>query len=113
MANRPKGDAKVTINGEERIIRLTLGAIAEIEDELDIGLAQLGEVMGAGKIKPISVILYWMLRAGGWSDLKKEDMLTMELGITELMPELKKALSKFTGKTEEELEASEEESEGN
>ena len=93
MSNRARGETRIIINGEERIMRLTLGALAEIEDELNKPIGQIEELVSAGSIKPINTIVYWMLRGGGWRDLDKKDMVDLQLDLGEALEAFKIALT--------------------
>lgn len=69
MANPLAGEVALTVDGERRVAKLTLGALAELEDRLGAGsLADLvarfeGEAFRAADIL---VLVHAGLRGGGW-----------------------------------------------
>lgn len=64
--NGARGEARVRLAGEERILCLTLGALAEIETGLEIdGLAALAGRMRTFSARDLSVVLSALLRGGG------------------------------------------------
>lgn len=70
MANPYAGEVGLVIDGEARIAKLTLGALAELETAL--GAPDLVALMarfegGAPKVADILQVLLVALRAGGWS----------------------------------------------
>ena len=91
MSNHARGEVTLTVNGKPRPMMLTLGAIAEIEDELQMGIGAIGEVMQEGRLKPMLIVVYWMLKAGGWHELTKDDRLQMKFDLQEAMEAFKAA----------------------
>jgi Phage tail tube protein, GTA-gp10 len=70
MANARRGDVAVMIGGEPRVMRLTLGALAELETGFGVeDLTALGVRFAEGKLKSADLIalLGAGLRAGGLS----------------------------------------------
>jgi hypothetical protein len=68
MANAQRGEIAAIIDGEERVLCLTLGALAELEARLGGGdLMGLGERFAAGRVsaRDLIVILGAGLRGGG------------------------------------------------
>jgi Phage tail tube protein, GTA-gp10 len=68
MANRHRGDVPLELDGRRFTLRLTLGALAELEDALGSGdLNGLGERLSAGRLsaRDIIAILEIALRGGG------------------------------------------------
>lgn len=68
MVNPHRGEIGVRIGGEERVMRLTLGALAELEARLDAGgLTALAERFEAGAFRANDLIalLTAGLRGGG------------------------------------------------
>lgn len=71
----------LTIDGEPRTLRLTLGALAELEDSLKTdSLVALVERFEAGKFSSGDVLALIVagLRGGGW-DGRAEDLLCAEI----------------------------------
>jgi hypothetical protein len=68
MANAKRGEIAAIIDGEEKVLCLTLGALAELEARLGGGdLMGLGERFAAGRVsaRDLIVILGAGLRGGG------------------------------------------------
>lgn len=68
MANTKRGEIAAIIDGEEKVLCLTLGALAELEARLGGGdLMGLGERFAAGRVsaRDLIVILGAGLRGGG------------------------------------------------
>jgi hypothetical protein len=68
MTNTRRGDVAVLVGGEPRILRLTLGALAELEASFGVeDLTALGARFAGGKLKSADLIalLGAGLRAGG------------------------------------------------
>jgi hypothetical protein len=81
MANPWAGEAELVIDGQRRVLKLTLGALAELETALETGsLVQLVERFESGGFAARDVLLLLAagLRGGGWdgaaSDLAKADI---------------------------------------
>lgn len=81
MSNPHRGDVDITIDGTVLTMRLTLGALAELEDHLQednlLALVERFE-KGAFKAKDIMALLYAGLKGGGWigtrADLQTADI---------------------------------------
>lgn len=81
MANPHRGEIAAVIDGEERILCLTLGALAELEARLGAGdLNGLGERFAAGRIsaRDLTAILGAGLRGGG-NALTDDDLARMAI----------------------------------
>ena len=60
------GDALITIDGEQHLLRLTLGALAEIEEKIGEGnLDALRERLANPRISDLILILHALLFGGG------------------------------------------------
>lgn len=81
MANPWRGDVALVINGQHHIARLTLGALAELEETLEeeslIALVERFEG-NAFSSRDVLALLGAGLRGGG-SDLSKADLLNAEI----------------------------------
>jgi len=76
MANPWAGEASLTIDGEVRVLKLTLGALAELEAELDRGtLVDLVSRFEGGDVRTRDVLALVVagLRGGGWSGQESLD----------------------------------------
>jgi hypothetical protein len=68
MPNIQRGEISAVIGGEERVLCLTLGALAELEARLGAGdLSGLGERFAGGRVsaRDLTAILGAGLRGGG------------------------------------------------
>ncbi len=69
MANAQRGEVAIRVNGEEQILRLTLGALAELEARLEatslLGLAEKFETGGVSASELISLLAAGIRGAGG------------------------------------------------
>jgi hypothetical protein len=70
MANPWAGEAELTINGEVRTLKLTLGALATLEAEMEADcLVALVERFETGRFttRDVIALLFHGLKACGWS----------------------------------------------
>ena len=70
MANAARGEAEIVIEGEARVMRLSLGALAELEGVLGTGgLAALAERFEGGDFsaRDLLALIGAGLRGGGWT----------------------------------------------
>lgn len=66
MSQHRPGDADIVINGERKILRLTLGALAELEETLGEGdFATLARRFENPRVGDLLVILQALLQGGG------------------------------------------------
>ncbi|MXQ07638.1 gene transfer agent family protein [Alphaproteobacteria bacterium GH1-50] len=86
MANPRAGEVAIRLDGERRVMRLTLGALAELE--ADLGGGGLVEMVrrfetGAFTTRDVLSVIVAGLRGGGWSGDARE-LLTAEIdgGVT-------------------------------
>lgn len=100
MANRARGESELVINGTPHRLILTLGALAEIEDDIGMPIGQLEQVVKEGRVKPVATIIYWMLRAGGWKELKKEDMLELDFDMKDAIKAFTASMKSFSDTSE-------------
>ena len=81
MANPFQGEVALTLNGERRVLKLTLGALAELEAGLEVDtLVGLVERYEAGQFSSADVLRVVVagLRGGGWQG-GYDDILTAEI----------------------------------
>ena len=81
MANPHAGEVGLVIDGERYVMKLTLGALAELEDELGAGtLVELVERFEAGRFSTRDVLMLIVagLRGGGWRGSSR-DLLSAEI----------------------------------
>lgn len=81
MANPYAGEVEVTLDGVAHRAKLTLGALAELEETLGaeslIALAQRFET-GAVSSRDVLAVVVAGLRGGGWQG-RAEDLRTVEI----------------------------------
>ena len=81
MANPWTGEVALTIDGKRQALKLTLGALAELEAELDSGtLIELIERFegGAFSTRDVLALIVAGLRGGGWTGTA-DDLMTAEI----------------------------------
>ncbi|MFZ1991860.1 MAG: GTA-gp10 family protein [Alphaproteobacteria bacterium] len=82
MTNQMRGDVDLRIEGELYRLRLTLGALAEIEYGLGLGsLLELTERLRAPTVADLAIILAALLRGGG-HDMANEALLTRQIDLS-------------------------------
>ncbi|WP_170399810.1 gene transfer agent family protein [Ruegeria arenilitoris] len=81
MANPWTGEVALTIDGERRVLKLTLGALAELEQELGTGsLVELVQRFegGAYSSGDVLALIVAGLRGGG-ANVARADLLSAEI----------------------------------
>ncbi|SFP48850.1 gene transfer agent family protein [Tranquillimonas alkanivorans] len=81
MANPQAGEVALVVDGERHVAKLTLGALAELEAELQEGsLVELVERFEGGRFSSRDVLALVVagLRGGGWRGTS-EDLLSREI----------------------------------
>ncbi|MEO9865124.1 MAG: gene transfer agent family protein [Yoonia sp.] len=82
MANPWAGEVTITVDGIPHVCKLTLGALAELEDTLGedtlVALVQRFE-SGAFASRDVMALIVAGLRGGGWTGTRA-DLLTAEIG---------------------------------
>ncbi len=81
MTNTQRGEISAVIEGEERVLCLTLGALAELEGQLGAGdLVGLSERFAAGRVsaRDLTAIIGAGLRGGG-SPVSDDDIARMSI----------------------------------
>lgn len=81
MANPWAGEVALVVDGERRVAKLTLGALAELEAELNGGsLVELVERFETGghTSRDVLALVVAGLRGGGWQG-DARDLLTSEI----------------------------------
>ena len=82
MANPYAGEVAVWLDGKRHVAKLTLGALAELEEALAAGsLIELVERFEAGRFttRDVLALLLAGLRGGGWGG-EARDLLSVEVG---------------------------------
>jgi len=82
MANPWTGEVALVIDGERRILKLTLGALAELEQALEAGslvdLVARFETAGFSSRDVLALVLAGL--RGGGADVSVADLMTAEIG---------------------------------
>ncbi|MEY1555178.1 gene transfer agent family protein [Yoonia sp. R2331] len=82
MVNPLAGEVSITIDGVPHVAKLTLGALAELEDALDeeslVALVQRFEQQRYAS-RDVMALIVAGLRGGGWSG-RSEDLLSADIG---------------------------------
>lgn len=82
MANPWAGEVALMLDGQRHVAKLTLGALAELEEALEAGtLIELVERFEAGRFstRDVLALIVAGLRGGGWQG-RAEDLRTVEIG---------------------------------
>ncbi|SLN54480.1 gene transfer agent family protein [Roseisalinus antarcticus] len=81
MANPFAGEVSVTVDGTPRVMKLTLGALAELEAQLEadtlVGLVERFE-RGAFSSREVMALIVAGLRGGGWR-VTADELLTADI----------------------------------
>lgn len=81
MANPWTGEVALTLDGERHLLKLTLGALAELEESLDTpSLVDLVERFESGgfSTRDVLALIVAGLRGGGWRGTSA-DLMTAEI----------------------------------
>lgn len=81
MVNPLAGEVAVTLDGQRHVAKLTLGALAELEEALDAdSLVDLVRRLesGAPRSRDVLALLVAGLRGGGWQG-QAADLMTAEI----------------------------------
>lgn len=94
MANRARGETEVNIGGKSYCLRMTLGALAEIEDALGIEcLDDLGGALEKPRAAHLIAVLGALIRGGGQVITDKEVAALPITDITQLGVDIGSAMS--------------------
>lgn len=76
-----RGGVSLEIDGKKYALRLSVGAMAEIEDELDIvSINELSDLLQKGSASDFITILYALAKGGG-VEISKEVIETLDYGV--------------------------------
>jgi hypothetical protein len=96
MTNTVRGDSQLVAGGKSLVMRLTLGALADIENGLGLGnLGDIAERMKSPATRDIAVVASALLRGGGF-DLSPEDVLGLETDVGSLVEAITGAFGSAT-----------------
>jgi hypothetical protein len=82
MANPWRGEVELVVDGETRAMRLTLGALAELEARLETEslLALIGRFeTGEFRVRDLIALICAGLNGGGWR-VREEELVAAEIG---------------------------------
>src|ERR1700761_7856088 len=100
MTNTARGEASFLANGEEFVMRLTLGALAEIESGLNVSsLTDLAARLKQFSTSDIASVAAALLRAGG-HDVTANDVLALPIDLATIVGAIADAFATVNGKTE-------------
>jgi len=93
-ANKQRGE--VTIEGpegKEYKLCLTLGAIAQIEDQIEgmDSLSEVDKVFQKARMKDVMTIFVALLNGGGHIEITSKDMMTWNVPLKDLMQKIRDA----------------------
>ncbi len=92
----PHNDVRIRIDGEERPLRLTLGALADIEDALGGDFEALKERLKRPRVGDVLLILHALL-AGGGTTLSLEALRASKVDIAEAARAIGEAFAALEG----------------
>ena len=99
MANRYRGDVSLVLGGERLTLRLTLAALAEIEDAFGAqNLSDLGARFAAGGLKARDLVAILGAAARGGGSLLEDHAIAARVPATEL-PRVAKAVADLLART--------------
>jgi tail tube GTA-gp10-like protein len=86
MANAARGDSELVAGGQSLVMRLTLGALSEIEDGLGAGGGLAGIAGGLKSLasKDIALVASALLKGGGY-DISPAEVMHLETDVGTLV----------------------------
>ncbi len=85
MANRARGEAELNAGGRVFTLRLTLGALAEIEDGLSLGdLSEIEARLKKLRAADLAIVAAALMRGGG-HDIAPVEVLRLAASLPELV----------------------------
>jgi hypothetical protein len=100
MTNTARGETSFLAAGEKFVMRLTLGALAEIESGLSLtNLSTIAERLKQLSSSDIAVIAAALLRGGG-HDIAASDVLKIPVDIGTIVGAIADALATLNGKAD-------------
>ncbi len=95
MANKQRGEATLKgPEGKQFNLCLTLGAVAQIEEELGVdSLTEIDGVFEKARMRDVITILVALLQGGGHTDITSESMMAWPLDMGEMMRGIRDAFS--------------------
>jgi hypothetical protein len=98
MANRARGEAELNAGGRVFRLRLTLGALAEIEDGLCLGdLSEVEARLKKLRAADLAIVAAALIRGGG-HDITPAEALRLPAGLAELVRAVTEAFGGCDGK---------------
>lgn len=93
--NPQRGEVKIQgPGGKEYNLCLTLGAMAQIEEELGVeSFTEVGDRISKGSSKDMMVVLVAFLNGGGHLEITKKDMITWPIAFGELSSKMQEVFN--------------------
>jgi hypothetical protein len=93
MANRARGETELMAGGKAYRLRLTLGALAEIEDGLALGdLSEIETRLKTLRAADVAIVLAALLRGGG-HDISPVEALRLPAELSDIVKAITEAFS--------------------
>jgi hypothetical protein len=94
-ANKQRGEISIEgPNGKRYNLCLTLGAIAQIEEDLGVdSLTEIDEVMAKSRMRDVLTIFVALLNGGGHTEIDRKDMIGWDIKITDLMAKVQECFA--------------------
>jgi hypothetical protein len=100
MANRARGESELNVGGNTYRLRLTLGALAEIEDGLSLNdLSEIEARLKKLRAADLAIVAAALMRGGG-HDIAPVEMLRLQAPLPELVRAVGEALGGHETKEE-------------
>ncbi|MCB1972154.1 MAG: gene transfer agent family protein [Geminicoccaceae bacterium] len=114
-ANRQRGEVKIEgPEGKEYKMCLTLGAIAQIEEDLGVeSLTKIDEVMAKARMRDVLTIFVALLNGGGHTEITSKDMISWDVTIQDLMVKIRECFNAAGFEAEENEDNAGDDNEGN
>lgn len=114
-ANRQRGEVKIEgPEGKEYKMCLTLGAIAQIEEDLGVeSLTKIDEVMSQARMRDVLTIFVALLNGGGNTEITRKDMIAWDVTIQQLMDKIRECFTAAGFEADDNEDKTEEGDEGN
>lgn len=95
MANKQRGEATIEgPEGKKFTICLTLGAVAEIEEQMGVeSLSEISGVFEKAKMRDLITILVALLHGGGNKEITADDMMSWPMDMGKIMSGIRDAFS--------------------
>lgn len=95
MANKQRGEATLKgPGGKNFTLCLTLGAVAQIEEELGVdSLTEIDGVFEKARMRDVITILVALLQGGGHTEITRESMMAWPMDMKSMMEGIRDAFT--------------------